>query len=300
MADCIVVIPVYEACPKDSERASFRQMLTVLKDHRISIVTHSGCDLSQYHDIADRVGKQVEIELFDASFFTSVAAYNELCFSAIFYERFRRYTYMLICQLDVWVFDDQLEYWCSKGYDYIGAPIFHAYNKHSFTRKFLGVGNGGFSLRKIDHCLRIVMSDRKRVYVKPLELIRFYYNLGRYTEDFSNHPLRRLGILPTLLLKFFGVHNTLNFYISNHNNEDLIFGAWSNKSWGHHSKLPDYHEAAKFSFEVNPSMLYEEIGCRLPFACHAFMKWEYQTFWSNHIVIDSEKEDKCQLCKDVE
>ena len=279
---CVVVIPLYKNNPERSERESFRQTLHVLKNYDICIVTHSKCCLDEYIAIAEKEGKNIYTELFNTHFFESIDGYNELCFSSEFYERFLHYEYMLICQLDVWIFEDQLDYWCGKGYDYIGAPLFHAYTKERYTKKILGIGNGGFSLRKISHCLKITRHNRSLPLVKPIEIIRFYWNLGKYTEDFTLHPIRRLGIIPTVILKSFGIGNTLNYYISHHANEDLIFGKWSNHSWGLHSHLPSIEEASHFAFEVHPSMLYQKTG-KLPFGCHAFLKWEYEEFWKKHI-----------------
>ena len=279
---CVVVIPLYKNNPERSERESFRQTLHVLKNYDICIVTHSKCCLDEYIAIAEKEGKNIYTELFNTHFFESIDGYNELCFSSEFYERFLHYEYMLICQLDVWIFEDQVDYWCGKGYDYIGAPLFHAYTKERYTKKILGIGNGGFSLRKISHCLKITRHNRSLPLVKPIEIIRFYWNLGKYTEDFTLHPIRRLGIIPTVILKSFGIGNTLDYYISHHANEDLIFGKWSNHSWGLHSHLPSIEEASRFAFEVHPSMLYQKTG-KLPFGCHAFLKWEYEEFWKKHI-----------------
>lgn len=287
---CVVVIPLYLARPSHAEEMSFRRTLTVLRKHPIVIVTHRECDLSFYNSIAHQLGKQVGVEYFDKSYFRSVQAYNDMCFSASFYERFQpEYEYMLICQLDVWVFSDQLDYWCDRGYDYIGAPIYHAYTRQRFTQKFLGIGNGGFSLRRISHCLSIVKANRRVPYVKPWQMIQFYWNLCRYTEDFTLHWQKRLIAIPTAIAKCFGIGNTLGYYISNHVNEDLIFGTWANSSWGHHADLPSGREAARFAFEVNPEMLYHSNGDQLPFGCHAFEKWEFATFWQKHIDLSNKQ-----------
>lgn len=43
--------------------------------------------------------------------------------SAEFYDRFAAYEYVLIYQLDAFVFADRLAEFCQMGYDYIGAPV---------------------------------------------------------------------------------------------------------------------------------------------------------------------------------
>ena len=55
---------------------------------------------------------------------------------------------MCLVQLDVWVFQDNLEYFLNqfdeRGYDYIGAPWYGV----GFTRDGV-VGNGGFCIRRL-------------------------------------------------------------------------------------------------------------------------------------------------------
>ena len=50
-------------------------------------------------------------------------------------------------------------------------------------------------------------------------------------------------------------------------------------------KVAEPKVALQFSFEVNPSLLYEMNNQQLPFGCHAFEKYEYETFWKNFINI---------------
>ena len=282
---CIIVIPIYKENPNIVERASFSQVLTILKSHDICIYTHKECNLSIYKQISDNVEKVYSVELFDKQFFKSIDGYNDLCYSKDFYLRFNSYKYMLIYQLDAWVFRDELLYWCDKDYDYIGAPIFYAYNKSNFTTKFMGIGNGGFCLRKISHCLNVLNSNHKTPFINPRNLIKMYWNFMLYNEKFK--PLtQKIRIIPTVFLKAIGVNNNLNYFIKNHLNEDMIFGTWSSVAWGKHGKVPSKEEAMKFSFEVHPQLLYNENKNTLPFGCHAFEKWEFKSFWSNYIKIE--------------
>lgn len=59
---------------------------------------------------------------FPDTYFKGIAGYNRLMMSPEFYETFAQWEYILIYQTDAWVFSDRLSEWCSKGYDYIGAP----------------------------------------------------------------------------------------------------------------------------------------------------------------------------------
>lgn len=282
MYKCVVVIPVYKVCPKRSEQASFKRALSILKSYDVTVFTYQGLDLSVYEKISHDVEKPFSIEYFDKCFFESVFGYNKLCYNKDFYNRFIAYDYMLIYQLDAWVFRDELQYWCDKGYDYIGAPIFHAYNNKYYTTRFFGIGNGGFCLRKISHCLNVLNINGNRPFLKPLLIISLYWNYFKYSDKFKK-SVNRLRIIPIVIAKIFGKYNTLNYYIKNHVNEDLLFGTWSAQAWGIKANIPSMKEAMGFSFEVHPEMLYHKNGDKLPFGCHAFEKWDYETFWSNYI-----------------
>src|SRR4051812_45639342 len=59
---------------------------------------------------------------FEDDFFKNVAGYNKLVVSPVFYKAFLGYEFILIYQLDAFVFEDKLSWWCTQGFDYIGAP----------------------------------------------------------------------------------------------------------------------------------------------------------------------------------
>ena len=201
--------------------------------------------------------------------------------------RFKDYAYILICQTDAWVFRDELDYWCNQGYDYIGAPIYFPRSEQHFMDIFFGVGNGGFSLRKITHCLRIVRHDRNKILMKPQALMRMYWYYFLYNEVFTRNIFKRIALVGKLIAKCLGFGNTAGFFIQGHINEDMLFGTWAKQSWGlEDSNIPDELTAATFAMELNAPMLYKRLACKLPFGCHAFEKWNYEDFWKEHIHLD--------------
>lgn len=103
----------------------------------------------------------VNIERFDDCFFTSISSYNKLMLNTSFYERFTEYEYMLIYQLDAFVFKDKLEFFCELNYDYIGAPWLYGeiFKVDEMIQAFY-VGNGGLSLRKIQSCINILKESK--------------------------------------------------------------------------------------------------------------------------------------------
>ena len=149
MQEVVVVIPIYKPVPDKLEKLSFEQCINVLP-YPISIVAPTSLDVSYYK----QKSKQIFIQRFDDDFFTSINSYNKLLLSKIFYKRFENFNYMLIHQLDAYVFKDELAFWCSNGYDYIGAPWFEDFKDKG--EELWKVGNGGFSLRNIKSATKVL------------------------------------------------------------------------------------------------------------------------------------------------
>lgn len=65
------------------------------------------------------------------------------------------YSHTLIYQPDAFIFKDDLSKWCSKGYEYIGAPNVGKARQNVYSPAMpMRVGNGGFSLRSIPAFMR--------------------------------------------------------------------------------------------------------------------------------------------------
>lgn len=281
--ECIILIPVYSEIPTNDEIKSFVNTIKKLNKYDIALLTYKELDLSCYLRLAEKENVKLLIEYFPEKYFKSVTTYNELCLSKIFYERFIFYNYMLICQLDVWIFRDELSEWCNKGYDYIGAPLFWEVKKNKFSLDICGVGNGGLSLRKIRYCLDILDINPQSKYLTTSFLIKQYRGYCKYSLKFNKWYMKIYAVW-ICLLKICSWHNTLDFYINTVKiNEDAIFGLYAKGTIGVNAKIPHYLEAMKFSFEVHPEFLYNLNGNELPFGCHAYRKWDCDTFWSKHI-----------------
>ena len=284
MRTCIIVIPIYSATLKVTEVASLKQVLTVLSNHIIHLVTYEDLDTTVYKAIFEEYNKPFWVDYFDKSYFSSIKDYNKLCLTPAFYLQYSDFDYMLIYQLDAWVFYDSLQYWCDKGYDYIGAPHFYP-RKDGVSEDAVGVGNGGFSLRSIKDCLQISYRNKYIPYLSPIGLMKHYYK--KDLVYFRKHPiiLEWILFIIKVFLKSIGIKNNLSFFThSGQINEDFIFGSGANLAWNTKNNIPSWDEAANFAFETNPSYLYNYIG-KLPFGCHAFEKWEYDSFWRKYIII---------------
>ncbi len=266
-----VVIPMYKAVLSNGERRSLERCVSVLKNHPMIIAKPEHLDLSallvQYDNLS--------IENFPSMYFTDIQAYNRLMMSAEFYQRFVDFEYILIYQLDAYIFSDQLTEWCQKGYDYIGAPwlrdweftspldeirfnikkkiatVLGLTKEDGITPKEIilqnSVGNGGFSLRKVSAFLKVINQFR----------VKIDYYLAQNGHQF---------------------------------NEDVFFGIEVNR-FVKHIKTPDYREALAFSVEFFPKRSIQKLG-KLPFGCHAWDVHE-PAFWEEKF---NEAEKKSPSC----
>lgn len=187
-----------------------------------------------------------------------------------FYKSFKDYDYMLIYQLDAWVFKDELMEWCNKGYDYIGAPWFEDFGSHETGKKLWAVGNGGFSLRKIKTFIKLTHPKRRMM----------------NTFDVFRNEYQKIKDIPSCILHSFGHRNSIEYYRNFYYNinEDVYFCVEMQKYSNMRLYFPSPEEASEFSFERSPRYLYERNGRKLPFGCHAWEKYDKQ-FWMEFIQI---------------
>lgn len=245
-----VVIPIYTTQLNSFERHSLERVYQILHSYPLTVIKPKTLDLSPILEKYPRL----TTEDFDDHYFRSIAGYNRLMLSEEFYQRFSTFEYVLICQLDAYIFRDELMEWCQKGYDYVGAPwlvrpMYRNFPMKQYRWLFRSaatratdfkVGNGGLSLRKVDSHLRAT----------------------RQLKEVINHYLR----------------HTKNHVF----NEDVFFSVEVNKH-GMNFSYPTYMEALKFSFDKYPDLCYKLNQEQLPFGCHSWYKKRMIKFWSNII-----------------
>jgi hypothetical protein len=264
-----VVIPLYKNTLTHFERISLNQCLKILKNYPICFVKPHSLNIDEL-----LIDKNIKVEDFADDYFESVQSYNRLMLSEEFYKRFLTYEYMLIHQLDAYVFRDELADWCNQDYDYIGAPWRIEIDFDSKIKEFIwnlkkkialwfdlkenlygkygpkeiifkrSVGNGGFSLRRVEKFLNLIPKHQK--------------SIEKYLELAQTHPAY---------------------------NEDAFWCIELNR-FVNRLRIPDWRIALKFAVEHLPEKAYK-INGGLPFGCHA---WDiYETdFWKKYIKIDNE------------
>ncbi|TLX73220.1 hypothetical protein E9993_15630 [Labilibacter sediminis] len=289
MTTVSIIIPIYKPKLTINEQASLEQCLKILGHYPIIFFAPEGLDKREYNKLVNKyLSVNVKFEFFNKGYFTSIKGYNKLLVSPKFYKRFKENEYILIYQLDAWVFRDELKYWCDKGYDYIGAPWISKKGNSLLS----GVGNGGFSLRKTSTMLEVLNTKlHKRLKCSLLKdniIYRGFTNL--IIPDYKTFPFRyfNFGKIKKLrkaslwlyypLLKD-SIFLTKLFIIY----EDVFWSKYAPKLYKN-MLIPCHSEGLKFAFELYPSICYETNSKKLPFGCHAWDKRE-SDFWQKYIII---------------
>lgn len=269
MQKVAVAIPVYKPSFDPWEEISLRQTMLVLCQYPMVLVYPDGMDASQYDVLASAQGVDLLKEAFEPRFFDGIKGYNQLMLSKSFYARFADYEYVLVCQTDAYVFRDELMEWCDKGYDYVGAPIFGCFSDEVFHRDQARVGNGGLSLRRVKAYLDF-FDGKKHVY-KTRDLAE--------RIEFKEKPQTRW--LVWLLMTLGWRNNPSSVAERWKYNEDDFWSGMLNGSNYELSK-PSVEESMSFAIERFPSEVFAITGA-LPFGCHAWAKYQYDSFWKDYI-----------------
>lgn len=249
-----VVIPVYKNKLSEIEELSLNQCIKILGDHDIIFAGPTGLS-PQYQR------SEIKIEEFHTNYFIDIQGYNKLMLESHFYERFLEYDYILLHQLDAFVFRDELISWCHKGHDYIGAPwiatnsliskILQPFNSKSLKRRkpiFFKVGNGGLSLRKTKTFFEI--SEKLKNDIK-IQLTEKKHEIYAIEDVFWSLKV------PSIFKDF---------------------------------SIPNYKEAVKFAIDRKPDLALKMNNNELPFGCHGFDKPKVSGFWKP--IIDREYQKK--------
>src|SRR5947209_4446890 len=118
-----VIIPVYKEELAPEERLSFARCSKVLGNYPITLVAPQRMALGEYAETQIRFS----VKRFPPDYFKSISGYNRLLMYRQFYKSCIDSEYILIYQLDSYVFRDELEAWCRRGFDYLGAPWFQGH-----------------------------------------------------------------------------------------------------------------------------------------------------------------------------
>lgn len=184
-----VIVPVYKEKLSELEQISLQQLLRVLGKYPIIFVGPDGLSIDYGKGTED-----IPLVYFQKEYFTSTDSYSRLLLNPAFYRAFKEYEYILIYQLDAFVFTDRLLEFCGYGYDYWGAPVYRSL----LHWRALGVrvGNGGLSLRKVSSAIRALEENKDWLGHSPFRDVLagwedlFWSSLGgREDCDFTCPPV---------------------------------------------------------------------------------------------------------------
>lgn len=256
--ECIVLFPVYKPLEANDKIAITQAIEMTQGIDKAFIIPENFVIDESFAGFTD-----IPVERFQDCFFAGISGYNRLMLDVDFYKRFSDYKYMLIHQTDAFLFKPDLQYWCGKNYDYIGAPWLRPHKikkaklyafvltvcpwiyssrKKRRIKRHNNVGNGGLSLRKIDTFIKILESAKAQTIVDT-------YMEKQVSDTLYNEDIFWSFEGPLLYKKF---------------------------------KKPDWREAIYFSLEAHPAFAYGLMDKQLPFGCHAALALNAE-FWKNHI-----------------
>lgn len=250
-ATAIIGIPVYKPALTALEAFSLARCATVLGHHPTTFIGPHSLDFTAYRGAV----QDAAITTFDDRYFRSLESYSEMLLVPEFYEAFSAYDCLLIYQLDAFVFQDRLAAWCAEPYDYIGAPWL------SRDGRFVGVGNGGFSLRRVAACFAVLRTPAR---LTPDQL-------WSHVRRTNPNPLVRALKYHSKLLAHLNLRNDLcaflRKFVRGGDPEDVF--------WGLHA--PRFHpnfrvakedQAIHFSVEAGLEEAWPQLAGSPPFGCH--------------------------------
>lgn len=251
-----VVIPVYKTQLTAYEKVSLMRCKDILGGHPVIFAKPASLNIDGL--IADTGFSSLS---FADDYFESVHGYNELMMAEGFYQAFADYEYILIYQLDAFVFSDQVDHWCDQNYDYIGAPWLR-------TKPYKNSIDEAFTKTKNYLYMRY---DAKYKDGMP--------KVGKQIEDRVGNgglSLRRVNKFATCCVQY---KTLIHHYITLRHpwfNEDIFWSIALNRK-KQVIKRPPLKQAVKFSIETNPQRAFTLNNGQLPFGCHG---WDKQTdFW---------------------
>jgi len=156
----VIVVPFYKNNLSLAEEISWMQMCKVFANREMVLIVPNNLKLGR------SLPANARVLYFEPRFFHGREGYNDLMLSSEFYACFLQYEYMLICQLDVFVFDDIINDFICLDFDYIGAPWFEGERAFEPTGyRVVYVGNGGFSLRRVDKLYNLLKEKKPQTFI---------------------------------------------------------------------------------------------------------------------------------------
>ncbi|MBP5525476.1 MAG: hypothetical protein J6Y11_07730 [Paludibacteraceae bacterium] len=255
-SDIAIVVPIYKLPLSPDDRICLNQLFKVMTGYDIYAIYPEKLDIT---DMCREYPLLIKHPM-ESSHFSSLRSYNKLVLSSSFYDAFSNYKYILINQLDTYIFKDELCRWANSGFDYVGAPFVPDKDKYwsplrrlwcrlnFYLCRYKGtdphhsqwyqVGNGGLCLRNVSKFQNITKKYKQQI-----------------EDDLSDEK------------DFYPEDLWLSFELKG---DDRL-------------KTPDWKTALHFSVECSPQKCMDIIGNKLPFGTHAWTLDKHRPFWEKYI-----------------
>lgn len=245
-----IIIPFYREQLTPFERIALMQCEKVLSAYSKIAIKPTGLTLPKEVSALSHFST---ID-FDAAYFKNVWGYNRLMLSEAFYNRFSEYEYILIHQLDAFVFKDELDYWCDQNFDYIGAPWLRAKpHSNKFSTYWHQFKNAWY-----------IRNNTNKDGSPRNEQLEDRVGNGGFS-------LRRIAIFTECCVKFKPLIEKYQAAEGSWFHEDIFWSIELNRK-KRILKIPSTKMALHFAFETNPARALQLNHNELPFGCHAWDK----------------------------
>jgi len=109
MIDVVTLIPFYTSDLKDFEKISLKRNLDILSNYDFYFI--APFQLKTNYGFKKIIKEyNAKVMYFDNSFFKGINGYNRLLMQKSFYKNFTKFNYILICQLDALIIEDNLNF----------------------------------------------------------------------------------------------------------------------------------------------------------------------------------------------
>lgn len=248
-----IIIPIYKFNLSEAELVSIYRAKLIYSKRDIYFLLPNKFKNFKF-DFISEINENI---IYVADYYLSgIIGYNRLLFDINFYKKFINFSYILICQIDVFVFKDDLDFWMSKNYSNIGAPILDL-KFHDI--KYKKGNNGGFCLRSVNCCISIL--SKKKIQFCTLGALWKCENtvimkIYRVIYNGLIFNYRKKPFLPVL-------------------NEDIFWSAIVPSMYSCF-KIPTLNESIKFAFDSNPRYFFYLNNNQIPSAIHAWGKYDIE------------------------
>jgi len=186
MSDVIILVPIYKSRLDEIELFSLQFSISRLKSsRRVKFICPRDLDVSFYQFHFEKI----EFDCFPEVFFESILGYNQLLLQVEFYRFYSGFEFLIILQTDAIILKDDLDFWAVQPFDYVGAPwpagLLVELNRGRFAGEAsrqvrVHVGNGGYSLRRIDKTIDLLVEFEEEV---AIYFDCGFDNIGGRNED---------------------------------------------------------------------------------------------------------------------